>query len=719
MNRKPRPVNITNPTTDGHCVVLHPLQPLRVVLPKDGPGEWQWSVHSDYVFFSGTIPGADKVELFFDQYFDLSDWAEQSVASLGEIYLWRQGHETESARNLLLVMTPCGPTPTTHTVVEPVGQEIRLSQFHLLEVVCIDRDPAECGAAYACTGAEESFLECLRTEVSPLDGPFRNDASLFRVLPRGSEWLPRNPHLPSPISPPRAAAGTPLRQHHFWFRVRPGAVVEEGVKLVFDNGIAPPCSVRVRPSRHKGGLEADSYRAASLRGLFGDYYNSESDRVVVNPKEIDVIELPESPAAAPEVTVEIAPPECFTPGTPGGWDHMVQTTAFWHGETRSDRLVGEKLQPRVVNGHEVSRYRLVSNVRELPPDVGSMYLGSIILAAANGFPGRRLAVWLNRQARQIISPPPLRPGRPRRHRAAVIPTTYVRPRREVVRVSVTEEFGAIDAGCTSLRYSAIPDGGSKKKRTAAVAERGGANRGHSRLLLVEEPRDGQVVVISPGQQAVITLPVPEEEELSEAVWFCTPVYEGFPRFCLHNQKMVGRKGRFSQQFVVDLIDPPCDPGEHLLGGLWLHNRNSRMALPVAARGGSHPPGLAEQEWRLAGSYLRNCFNLDRVRRSGTVVVNEPRDETVTVAPGGRLRLVMSPHMITADRGSTMCFPWSVLYYPKFLLPEPSDYDGGRQTFEFVAREDIGQAEDIVRLGVSGSRWANRSVNVRVLPGGRP
>lgn len=711
MGTKIRPANITDPTYDGHVVVLHPRQPLNVRL-TNVEGSWQHQIESEYLLTSGVNYLDDRTEFVIGQYYDLEQWAEYSVVHLGEVLFWEVGNEAKNTRILSVQLQRRGTAPGVMTVINPVGQKVRLSRPQVLELVCFDRSEKDQKTGYWASlydlGDRSNWLEPLRREVVPADGFQRRDPSFFRSLPRSLACLPRNPLLPSPVPVPKVARRDG-RQHHFWFRVRPGSDLPGkplGVRVSLENGVSSPSTIRVILD-HRGqsqeGEYADAVRGEGNQRSLTQRYLSMSDGFISCPNEKESIEFRETPSRAQEMVVEMAAPEVFNVDAKGRWDHGVETSALYAATAttpRKDRLTAEELEPRTVNGVQVQRFRVQAGVRELPPDTQAVYLGTLHLTVGSHnreiVLQRQITFWLNKD-------PQHREERPQVRMARRAPVVSVVSAKEVVRVAIEEKDDLRD-GFEPVRFSEIKVGGGKKKRRPAdevASHHSAAGRvsvprlsSEAAPLVIEDPRDRQVVLLTPRQRAVFRLPLDcDNGLLREAIWGCTPIHTDKPLFYFHDQGFHPRpKGRSWQQITVALLPPktPFGAGQHLIGGLWFRNRDSHFAVALGVHGPSdhEVDQEAVTDYAIARSVVWDIFKDAQqpalLPVKAETVVDEPDGHFVLLNPGSRLRVRLSPHLISLERGPTLMLNWSLMKWPNFLIPASSKSVDGRQEFEFVA-----------------------------------
>src|ERR1035438_3358607 len=144
--RRHKPVNIIDPHSDGHSVIVHPCQDINLILTnpveifdKAAPEDkWEINVFSEY-FFLYKIEDLDgKTKYKFVQYYDLTEWTDIRSIFLGEIEVSVSGKNIED-RYSLCVIAKNSIDETSHviTIINPNVNRIKLGIDQILEVVVV------------------------------------------------------------------------------------------------------------------------------------------------------------------------------------------------------------------------------------------------------------------------------------------------------------------------------------------------------------------------------------------------------------------------------------------------------------------------------------------------------------------------------------------------------------------------------------------------------
>jgi len=447
------PVNICDPQTDGHLVVMHPGQGVHVVLPAVAPTP---HLYSDFLVQTGHVTLGDTRVYQYAQWYDLTPWIDINSLHLGEIVVETKKNGVYSPISLIL-MCQARKTPKKRnkivTSINPRGTAIKLYHDQVVEMVLTathEQMPSPRLGVYDHPKADrDTFngLELLRQETVCLEGGRAVVGPLA-----ASTWnvnaLPANPNLPTGFGPPRVPAAT--HQMHVWLRPRPETLDDFQAMAEKKVDALPLAAVVANVGNKRAALNIllssryltkrkpvaalDPVRLISHnRGLSERFYSPRTG-ILVNPGQAEGVELLNDENG---LLVELAPP-CFseTQANPSSrWtaDAGQVTHKMGLASLTTQRLKVVPLEPRHINTYTVQRF-LVLPTEKLLDGESFRFMGCVEFTAPAGSKTllRHLNVWMVR-TRKIVDDQvePLRG----------VPEEYRQPRAEVVGPPVKVPLG--------------------------------------------------------------------------------------------------------------------------------------------------------------------------------------------------------------------------------------------------------------------------------------
>lgn len=239
-----RPVRIVNPTGNWHTALLFPCQSLIVKLRKpcvflkaSPEAEFDITLFSDFLIIERcehTEKTGDKVFRISPKY-DLTAWVQFGQVLLGNICIRlinNKCNDTENFSSNICVIQ--NSQSDVLTVVNPVGNTVKMKPHQILEVVCFEPEwnnwvPGMIEAAGFNDTWESSFSSISKSSVSGLQikeikYKVVGDRTGVNIEPepfaaKNRFGLTVNPYLSPAIQNVVKAAREqkPLREHHWWY----------------------------------------------------------------------------------------------------------------------------------------------------------------------------------------------------------------------------------------------------------------------------------------------------------------------------------------------------------------------------------------------------------------------------------------------------------------------------------------------------------------------
>lgn len=208
-NKKYSAVQVVDPSGDGHLAKVYPGQELKVVLSKETKGV-EVFLSSDYLKMKEVATDKnDNTVYTFYQLYDLTSWSKLSATYLGEITLL-----TKDMVSSVCVMLE-GHTfhnQNILTVVNPIGNQIKVEPQQVLEVVIYDEDCLTDDVwdyEIVCGNIGEKIIE-----YDYIDNEIVYPAVNYKSFMKESETL-----SDFTLIMPRCVARMPIREYHFFFKV--------------------------------------------------------------------------------------------------------------------------------------------------------------------------------------------------------------------------------------------------------------------------------------------------------------------------------------------------------------------------------------------------------------------------------------------------------------------------------------------------------------------
>lgn len=731
-----KPVNIRNPSGDGHVVVVHPRQCVRVGLnAKEYPSARVEAVSELLVpSMTGTETVGDKVTNWFEfeQLFDPASWVTGGCVHIGHIQIAGEGF---NAIRLPVMLRGGGRTSEPGvTVINPREDQVRLRPDQVLHVVLHIRGDRDCREEFIpvvnqIEGAA-TWLKCIRSETVILDAgsPPSSPDHLFDPGVWLTDRLPRNPDAEMPGWLGHLLGQRAFRQHHFWFAVDPAAaeMAKGGSSslVVWNLACGSPTyslNVLLPVGGRKPPVDADDWNAmiaaAAQRGLYQKQIDLDGG-YLVSPGEVEMVDLVPG-RTDKRFLVEIPPPsrDGLSPLSPGlGWVITSEPVVTSDGDRGpSPRMALEELETRCVNGVTLKRLLVRSHLEGLPPDMDSFFLGTLHAKPAGvplehvGIKDRRLKIWLSKKldrpaksAAAIVSGGDFKPKKS--HRSSRHQVGPVKTYRTVARITIEElkgerleqgtrcvEYGDIQLGvCTATpKKKTSAGGGGSSPRSAA----GGTSLAGPTLpalpmigpppwcLTVTNPSDRQACVFRFGGQVVFRMPLWDDSQ--DAWWKFRAELSKGQNLIRHRENLVEVEGKKWQQFWFrHRVSEEFPPGRWVVGRLMFEGQASGLEVNLAAELPLLPkPGAATRV-----SYL--VSGLD----TGVALIKV----------GDELELKAFKNLVTVDRGGTYSLPWVAVEWPWWLsvMTATTNSESPEQSFLFKAQDRLptaGGNEGVVAL----------------------
>lgn len=202
--KKFSPVRVKDPCAENHMVRLCPNQEFSLVVSSYNK-DVQVAVTSDYFRMTHEESGKDGSRIFyFAQIYDLSDWAKISQVYLGEVSLFTK----DTFSSLCVVLdTRDAFQPDVVTVINPIGNELKIESHQVLEVVLYDEDISNLDA-WKC--------EIVKGEDSIELEQFAHEVCYPHV--RYHSYIRSHEKKDVAIILPRCQETKVTKEHHFFFR---------------------------------------------------------------------------------------------------------------------------------------------------------------------------------------------------------------------------------------------------------------------------------------------------------------------------------------------------------------------------------------------------------------------------------------------------------------------------------------------------------------------
>jgi hypothetical protein len=721
-----KPVNIRNPSGDGHVVVVHAGQSVRVGLnAAEYPAADVLPVSEILVpSMRGTETVKDKVtEWFeFEQLFDPAPWLASGSAHLGHLQVTAEGLNKIC---LPVVLREGGRVAETCvTVVNPRDDQVRLKPGQLLHVVLHIRGDRDCKETFSPVVNPlegTAWLKCVRSETVLLDGgePPPPD-QLFDPGVWLTDRLRRNSDAEMPPWLGQLLQLRVFRQHHFWFAVDPtaagGAAGGSSSLVVWNLACGSPSytlRVLLPASGRRAAVDSEEWNAmlaaAAQRGLYQKHLDLHKG-VLVGPGEVEMVDL--LPGKTDKgFLIEIPPPsrDGTTPISEAlSWAISLEPVVTTDGDKGPAPRMGiEELESRVVNGVPLKRVLVRSHLDGLPADMDSFFLGTLhakpqgINLEHLGVKDRRLKIWLSKKLERaakssgsLIKPEEKPGGRRKKARTALGP---VKTYRTVARITIEELKGeGLEHGAKCVEYSDIQLGttctvGKKKTKggagggsTASVASPRGTAVASTALpalpligpppwcLTVTNPSDRQACIFRFGGQVVFRMPLFDNTE--EAWWKFRAELKKGQDLIRHRENMIDVDGRKWQQFWFrHRVSDTFTPGRWIVGRLLFEGQGSGLEVNLAAE--LPLVGLPE-----AGKPTRVSYHVAALGPA----------EMAIIKVGDELELNTFKHVFTVERGGTHAVAWSCVEWPWWLavVSTTSEAEGYAQSFVFRAQDRV-------------------------------